>query len=336
MHNLYFTAPYAVEVREEPLPPVGEGQLLVRTDYSAISAGTEMLLYRGQMPADLALDETIAALAGGMQYPVRYGYAAVGTVLDVGKNVDKVWIGRQIFAFYPHSTHFVVEKTAVFPLPAGINPADALFLPNMETAVSFVMDSQPVIGERVAIFGQGVVGLLTTAVLATMPLADLWVVDGVARRREQALAWEATAALDPAEAEALPALRQFAADLSLELSGNPAALDLAIEATGFNGRILVGSWYGQKRAELNLGGRFHRAHQTLISSQVSQMKPHWLGRWDKQRRLDVAWRLLAEIRPSQLITHRYPLAEAAVAYDLLDRRPHEALQVVFGQDRDGR
>ena len=145
-----------------------------------------------------------------------------------------------------------------------------------------------------------------------------------------------TAALDPAEAEALPALRQFAADLSLELSGNPAALDLAIEATGFNGRILVGSWYGQKRAELNLGGRFHRAHQTLISSQVSQMKPHWLGRWDKQRRLDVAWRLLAEIRPSQLITHRYPLAEAAVAYDLLDRRPHEALQVVFGQDRDGR
>lgn len=328
-HYLLFTAPHTVDVCYETLPQPGEGQLLVQTRYSAISAGTELLLYRGQMPLDLPLDESIAALQGEAHYPVRYGYAAVGTVLAVGKNVDKLWIGRPIFAFYPHASHFVVDKAAVHPIPEGIALADAVFLPSMETAVSFVMDSQPIIGERVAVFGQGVVGLLTSALLAKMALAHLVVVDGLAQRRAQALAWGATEALDPHAPDTAAFLRQYAADLSLELSGNPAALDMALEATGFNGRIVVGSWYGEKRVSLNLGGRFHRAHQTLVSSQVSELKPQWLGRWDKQRRLDQAWRMIAAVKPSQLITHRLPLANAAVAYNLLDQHPAEALQIIF-------
>ena len=324
MLSLLFTAPHTITLAEEPLPQPAPGQLLVQTHYSAISAGTEMLLYRGQMPPELPLDESLEALQGGMQYPVRYGYSAVGRVIGVGDDGDKLWIGRSIFAFYPHATHFVVDKTAVHLLPEGVDEQDALFLPNMETAVSFLMDGQPVQGERVLVLGQGVVGLLTTALLAQMPLADLVVVDGLPQRRAQALAWGATRALEPT-ADLTP----LSADLCYELTGNPAALDQAIEGTGFNGRIVIGSWYGQKRAAPNLGGRFHRAHQTLISSQVSTLKPHWTGRWDKARRMAWAWHMLARLRPSQLITHRYPFAHAPQAYHHLDQHPQDALQVIF-------
>jgi threonine dehydrogenase-like Zn-dependent dehydrogenase len=119
------------------------------------------------------------------------------------------------------------------------------------------------------------------------------------------------------------------ADLTYELSGNPAALDQAIAATGFNGRVVIGSWYGQKQAHLNLGGRFHRSRLHLISSQVSTIAPQWAGRWTKPRRLQVAWQMLQQVRPAPLITHRFPIAEAAAAYALLDRQPQEAMQVLL-------
>jgi threonine dehydrogenase-like Zn-dependent dehydrogenase len=210
------------------------------------------------------------------------------------------------------------------PLPVGMAPETAVFLPNMETAVSFVMDGQPVLGERVIVFGQGVVGLLTTRLLAQFPLAELVTVDGYALRREWSKKMGATAVFDPTEP--IPIAD---ADLAYELSGNPAALDQAIAATGFDGRVVIGSWYGQKRADLNLGGAFHRSHMRLISSQVSALHPRWRGRWDKARRLQTAWSMLAQHDPSRLITHRFPFAESGGAYELLDYGAETAVQPIL-------
>jgi len=156
-------------------------------------------------------------------------------------------------------------------------------------------------------------------------------------RREQSLAMGAHTSLDPTAPEALSQLlsllqegRPYAgADLTYELSGNPAALDQAIAATGFNGRVVIGSWYGQKRAGLDLGGRFHRSRIRLISSQVSTIAPEWGGRWTKSRRLEVAWWMLQQLRPAHLITHRFPITQAAHGYALLDQNPEQAIQVVL-------
>ena len=76
------------------------------------------------------------------------------------------------------------------------------------------------------------------------------------------------------------------ADLCFELSGAPSALNTAISLTGFDGRIMIGSWYGQKQSGLDLGGRFHRSRIRLISSQVSTIAPELTGRWDKDRRFE--------------------------------------------------
>jgi threonine dehydrogenase-like Zn-dependent dehydrogenase len=134
----------------------------------------------------------------------------------------------------------------------------------------------------------------------------------------------ATMVLDPAEAVSVED-----ADLVYELSGNPAALDQAILASGYAGRVVIGSWYGNKPAALNLGGVFHRSHMRLISSQVSHLNPRWRGRWTKDRRLHTTWQMLHQHDPSQLITHRFSLEDAAAAYQLLDKNAETAVQPIL-------
>jgi len=334
--SLWFDAPRRVTVREETLPEPAAGEVRVKTYASAISPGTEMLIYRGEFPEGMAADEGIAALGGALAYPLKYGYSSVGQVEALGARVAPEWLGRWAFAFHPHESHFVAPVESLLPIPSGISPEDALFLPNTETAVNFLLDGAPLIGEQVAVFGQGIVGLLTTALLARLPLGNLVTFDRLANRRAAALAMGARASLDPVEADEAARLRALlsagayeGADLVFELSGAPAALDQAIAAAGFSGRVVVGSWYGRKRAALDLGGRFHRARIRLISSQVSTLTPELLGRWTKARRMDVAWERLRELRPSHLITHRYSFARAAEAYAQVDLRPGETLQVIL-------
>ena len=332
-----FEAPRRVSVLEEDVGGPAANEVLVRTEVSGVSAGTELLIYRGEAPAELAAHETLPALPASLGFPLRYGYAAVGEVIETGAGVDRAWLGRRIVAFQPHHSRFNAAVAELHPVPEGIAPEDAAFLPNMETAVNLVMDGRPVIGERVAVLGQGVVGLLTTALLAAFPLDRLVTADRYPRRREASRGLGAGASLDPGEpefAERLAgALRDGGtgggADLVYELSGDPAALDPALASAGFGGRVVIGSWYGTRRASLDLGGRFHRSRIRLITSQVSTLAPEWSARWSKARRLEVAWERIRRLRPSHLVTHHLPLAEAPAAYELLDRRPEEAIQVIL-------
>jgi 2-desacetyl-2-hydroxyethyl bacteriochlorophyllide A dehydrogenase len=330
---LYFTAPRQVEIREEPMPALLPGQLLVKTLVSAISSGSEMLVYRGQFPEQLL--DARDALSSGIQYPVAYGYACVGRVLETGAQVDQSWRDRLAFSFQPHTTHFVTTPDCLFPLPESIQPESACFLPNAETAVNLVQDGAPILGERVLVFGQGIVGLLTASLLAEFPLEKLVTVDCFPCRQEASLSLGLDACLDAADPDFLAAARSLlpnGADLCLELSGVPAALDDAIRLTTFSGRVVIGSWYGAKRTALDLGGSFHRSRIKLISSQVSSISPELSARWDKSRRFDVAWSALQRIRPEKWITQRFPLAQACDAYRLLDESAAKTIQVIFKYD----
>ncbi len=334
---LYFLAPRQVALKDEDAAAPAYGQVLVQTLISAISSGTELLIYRGQAPPDLARDETIAALAGDFSLPLKYGYAAVGRVAERGPGVAPEWEGRLVFAFHPHESRFLATPDELLPLPPEVPPEDAVFFPNVETAITLLMDGPPLLGEQVAVFGQGVVGLLLTSLLARWPLAALVTLDLYPKRRLASETLGAHLSLDPtaphAAAQLLAALqgpRPYpGADLVFEVSGNPAALDQAIAAAGFHGRVVIGSWYGLKPTELSLGGRFHRSRIRLVSSQVSTLPPGLAGRWNKARRSQATWQMLREIKPSRLVTHRFPLKEAAQAYTLLDRHPGEAIQVIL-------
>jgi threonine dehydrogenase-like Zn-dependent dehydrogenase len=291
-----------------------------------------MLIYRGQFPGGISVDESIPALQGVFHYPLCYGYAAVGSVVELGQGLPENWLGRLVFSFQPHTSYFLATPETVFPLPEGLSTESACFLPNMETAVNFVQDGAPLLGENVMVFGQGIIGLLTAALLRQFPLATLITADNYACRREASLALGVTASLDPRLPgfhEHIRALLPAGADLTYELSGAPATLNDAIAATMYSGRVVIGSWYGNKSVQLDLGGAFHRSRIRLISSQVSSLAPELTGRWDKSRRFELAWQAIQRIQPEQWITQRFPHEDAAAAYQLLDRSPSESIQVIL-------
>jgi 2-desacetyl-2-hydroxyethyl bacteriochlorophyllide A dehydrogenase len=330
--TLYFTAPRQVELREEPLPALGADDVLVETTCSAISAGTEMLVYQGRFPRDLETDSVISSLRGGFKYPCAYGYACVGVIKETGKQVESSLRDKLVFAFQPHASHFITNPNSLLLIPNSLLPETACFLPNMETAVNLVQDAAPIIGERVLVLGQGIVGLMTTSLLSKFPLETLVTADYFQLRREASLGLKVSDSLDPnsenfQNATSVYAQRKF--DLTFELSGNPSALNDALALTCFSGRIVIGSWYGEKRAEVELGGSFHRSRIRLISSQVSTIAPELSGRWDKTRRFDIAWKALERIKPEKWITHRFDINDAAEAYRLLDENPQETIQILF-------
>ncbi|GIV71356.1 MAG: oxidoreductase [Caldilinea sp.] len=296
----------------------------MQTLVSAVSAGTELLFLRGEVPVNMEVDSAIPALNGAVRYPLRYGYACVGRVIEAGEEQDRGWLGCTVFAFHPHASHFVASTAQILPVPDDLTPHRAALLPNMETAVNLVMDGQPGIGERVAVIGLGVVGLLTIALLARFPLETLLAVDPLPQRRGLATAMGAHAALAPEE------LTEWSGyDLVYEVSGSPIALNTALALTGFAGRIVIGSWYGVKQAPLDLGGAFHRSRIRLLASQVSTIDPRWSGRWNKKRRIDLAWAMLRTVEIERLITHRLPVEEAPTAYRLLEQEPEHTLQVLL-------
>jgi len=329
--TLYFTAPGQVELHKEALPELGAEEVLVETVCSAISAGTEMLIYQGRFPRGLETDSVISSLRGSLEYPCAYGYASVGRIRETGAHLDRSLRDRLVFAFQPHTSHFITNVDSLFRLPDSLSPETACFLPNMETAVNLVQDAAPVFGECVLVLGQGVVGLLTASLLREFPLERLVTADYFKLRRSSSPV-PPHLALEPGSPNFHTEARKLlngSADLTFELSGRPETLNDALAITGYSGRIVIGSWYGEKRAEIDLGGTFHRSRIKLISSQVSTVSPELSGRWNKARRFQAAWKALERIKPEKWVTHRFSIEKAEEAYQLLDQNPQETIQVLL-------
>lgn len=321
--------PQRVEWRDVDVPEPRAGQGLIQAECSAISAGTEALIFCGAFPAHLPLDATLPGLGGRLGYPLRYGYALTGRIVRTGAAADEAWVGRRVFVFHPHQDRVCVDLDACLPVPDTVSSRAACFLANTESAVNLVMDAAPRLGERFLVLGLGVLGLLTTAILAHFPLSELAATDPLALRREWAelLGASAAATLEPFAADGDAAGAGF--DGVIELSGNVAALDQAIAVTGFGGRIVIGSWYGTKNGAVDLGGVFHRRRLKLVSSQVSTLAPELTARWNKRRRLALAWEWVRRISPERLITHVFPPERCQEAFELAVNPVAGALQVIF-------
>lgn len=328
--SVWMVGPRQIELRREAVPPPGAREVLIEAELSGISAGTELLVFRGLAPPSLAPD--LPTVQGSFSYPLKFGYASVGRVLDVGPDVTEVRADQRVFALHPHQERYVAPLEVVVPLPAELPSERAIFYANLETAFTVLLDAHPRLGERLAIFGQGIVGLLITR-LARLAGAGLIVaVDPFPTRRAAALEMGADLALDPSEAtpERLRALADGRGlDVAIEASGSGEALQAAIESVAFQGKVVVCAWYGAREVALRLGERFHRERVRLISSQVSRLDPALWPRWDRRRRTAQVLELLGRWSLERLISHRVPLEQADAAYRLLDEQPGEALQVVL-------
>jgi 2-desacetyl-2-hydroxyethyl bacteriochlorophyllide A dehydrogenase len=321
---LFFVDRGQVELRLVPLRAPLPGQLLVRTMFSGISAGTELLAYRGQLDPAMVRDETLGSLGGAFRYPFAYGYSAVGCVERSRSDVAE---GTLVFAFHPHQDRFVVDANDVIVLDAAIEARRATWFPLVETALQVVLDCGPVLHEPVVVIGLGEVGILVALLLQRAGAAVLGIEIRPARRElGQALGLPVAA---PADAGSLVAELSGGrgAALLVEASGAPDALSSSLDLMAHEGTVLVTSWYGTRSVPLPLGGAFHRRRLTIRSTQVSTIGSAQAVRWDIPRRRSVAAALLAQLPFGSLPALDVPFSEAARAYADLDAGRGDHLHV---------
>jgi threonine dehydrogenase-like Zn-dependent dehydrogenase len=295
---------------------------VVRSSYSLISSGTELKIFKGQFDDNAALDVNIKDMeAERMAYPLSYGYCLVGVVVDCGSELShQNYLGKTVFTFSPHATHVVTDADAVQIVPDGIEPEDAIFMPSIETALSLVHDANIRIGENIAVYGQGLIGLLVTALLSrgrsdgsSGRFDSITTFDMIPDRLATSSKMGASQALVPGKNS-----QGVEFDVSIEVSGNARALQSAIDKTVNGGRVIVGSWYGNKDVSLKLGIDFHRSHKTIQTSQVSEIPAKLSQLWTKERRFAYTWDLVKQLRPSRLLSKVLPLDNAQEAYEALD------------------
>lgn len=277
----WVAAPGRGEIRAETLPAPAPDEVLVRTLYSAISRGTEALVFAGRVPASEAARMRAPFQAGDFPAPVKYGYANVGIV----EQGPAALVGQAVFCLYPHQTRYVVPARAVHALPRALPPARAVLAANLETAINGLWDAGVQPGDRVRVIGAGVVGCLVGWLAARIPGCELELVDLQPARAATAAALGLPFAL-PGDASGN-------ADVVIHASGAPEGLALALRLAAFEATIVEMSWYGDRLVPLALGEGFHSKRLLLRSSQVGHVATAQRPRWDHARRMALALRLLA-------------------------------------------
>jgi threonine dehydrogenase-like Zn-dependent dehydrogenase len=265
----------------------------VRALVSGISRGTESLVFHGRVPASEWLRMRCPFQEGAFPYPVKYGYAMVGTA------VSGALMGQRLFSLHPHQSLFNLPDEALLPLPDAIPTERAVLAPQMETALNANWDAGLKPGERVAVVGAGVIGLLTAYLAART--AEVTVIDVNPKRR--ALAEHLGLAF------AAPDAAPGGCSTVFHTSATAEGLDLALSLCAFEGQVVELSWFGDKRPAVDLGGAFHSQRLTLKASQVGAVSPSHRGEYDYRKRLTEALSLCADPRLDALVSSETAFTE---------------------------
>jgi 2-desacetyl-2-hydroxyethyl bacteriochlorophyllide A dehydrogenase len=320
---------------ERPVPRPATGQVLIRTIFSGISAGTEMNVYRGTAPQWRTRQDIESGLFVGTAewtYPLVYGYANVGQVEDLGPDVDGVNVGDTVFSYTPHCTWVVADASDVVVLPELSDLRRGVFLANLNTGLNGVLDARPSIGDVVVVSGLGVIGLIVTRLLRRGGAGYVIGIDPLEHRRQRALEAGAdlTLAPDPGLAELVrQQTNDRGADIVIEVSGAATALNGAIRMVGLGGKVVAMSWYGGTFESLSLSGEFHHNRVRIHSSQVDAVNPDLGPLWSTARRMDVALALLVDLPLEDYITHEFTPAQADEAYEMIDHAAGMPIQCIF-------
>src|SRR5215213_9791462 len=336
-----FEAPKKVVIREYEESPLREGEVRLCTLYSGISAGTELTAYRGSNPyltkrwqpeQRLFVEDKVT-----LEYPIEgWGYEEVGEVAGVGAGVTRVAAGNAVYGTWGHRSSTVVDEdwAAARVLPPGLDPMIGVFSRIGAIALNAVLDANIHVGEYVAVFGQGVPGLIEGQ-LARLNGGTVIAVDGIAKRLELAKSLGAAHIVDftkGSPAEEIKALTENrGADVCIEISGSYRALHEAIRSTAYNSKVVSSGFYQGEGAGLSLGEEFHHNRVNVVSSQIFGVSLALDHRWTVGRLERTVMGLAAEQKfgLKQLVTHVFALEEADEAFRLLDENPAEVVQVVL-------
>lgn len=290
--SLWLTGKRQAEMRSVALGPPGPDEVLIESLFGAISRGTEALVADGGVPDSEYVRMRAPLQEGDFPFPVKYGYAVVGEIASGPPDL----LGETVFCLHPHQDRFHAPIDMAILVPNTIPASRAVLAANMETALNAVWDAGIMAGDRVAIVGAGLVGLLVAFLAAKIPATEVTVVDLHAGRREISQAFGCRFMMPDDQHPAA------SADVVIHASASSDGLATAISLAGFEARIVEMSWFGDRRIQVSLGGSFHSQRLSLIASQVGHVPPARRARWPLARRLEAALRLLNDERLDRLIS----------------------------------
>jgi 2-desacetyl-2-hydroxyethyl bacteriochlorophyllide A dehydrogenase len=309
----WITEPGQGELRDVHLDAPGPDEVEVETLYSAVSRGTEALVFGGKVPPSEYERMRAPFQDGEFPGPVKYGYISVGRVRSGADD----WLGRTVFCLFPHQTRYVVPVSALTVVPERVPPERAVLASNLETAINGIWDAEPELGDRIVVVGAGTVGCLAAWLAASLRGSEVQLVDIDARKAR------AAEALGLAFSEPDAALRD--ADLVIDASGTAGGLRLALRLAGFEARIVALSWFGADAVALPLGEAFHSKRLRLVSSQVAHIARRQRSRWNHARRMDLVMRLLEDSTLDALISGESAFEELPAVMPRLARGAEAAL-----------
>ncbi|MCX4704852.1 zinc-binding alcohol dehydrogenase [Streptomyces sp. NBC_01373] len=286
----WLSSPGHGDIREMALPDPAEGEVVVRSLYSGVSRGTETLVFRGGVPESQYAAMRAPFQEGDFPGPVKYGYLNVGVVEEGPDDL----LGRTVFCLYPHQTRYVVPVTAVTPVPPSVPAERAILAGTVETAVNALWDAAPLVGDRIAVVGGGMVGSSVAALLARFPGVRVQLVDADPARAKTAEALGV--------GFALPQDALGDCDLVVHASATEQGLARALELLRAEGTVLELSWYGDRQVSLPLGEAFHSRRLVVRSSQVGSVSPARRSSRTYADRLALALELLADPALDALVT----------------------------------
>lgn len=320
--RLWITAPFGVEVQAHDLPDAPtHGQVLLRTEKTLVSAGTELAIVTGSHIG-------FTTGAAWPRYPMALGYTAVGWVERVGDGVEGWREGDRALAGTPHASHALADAVTLMRLPEGIDAEAALLAHLASIPINGVRLIHPQAGEGMVVFGQGLIGALAgrfgraagcRPVLGVDPLED--------RRRIASRA--GIVPLDPTRDDPARVHQELAdgrrPEIVIEATGAPQVIVAALQAAGDMARVvLLGSPRG--RVEIDPYTDVHRPGVTIIGAHArvapSVATPY--NAFTSERNRQTALTLIRDgsLPIEGLVSHRIRPEEALATYRALaDRAP---------------
>ena len=284
------------DYQHEPLEP---NEVRVRSEFGSAKHGTEMGFFKGySLPRGDYDDELrifTGEAGGGEPYPTPLGNMCAGEVIEAGSAVTGVQRGDRVFAHGGFREEHVWPADRVRVLPEGVAWQAAACLDPTDFALGAVRDGHMRIGDAVAVFGMGAIGLMALQLARLAGAHPVIAVDPIPLRREVAREVGADLTLDPSACDAGKEIRlataRRGADVCIEYSGHHTGLQAALRGVRYLGTVVAGAFPGAYPAGLDLGAEAHFNRPTMVFSRAcSEPNPEY--GWDEERLFEVSWRLL--------------------------------------------
>ena len=335
--ELVAVAPRTPVLREYTPPPLGPGTVRVVSELGASKHGTELMAYRGTAIFNThRYDRDLRMLVPKEEqttgFPLTLGNMIVGRVVEVGPGVDRFAAGDRVYGHLPLRDEQVAPVERLDKLPDDLPPEAALCTDPVDAALA-MRDAHVRVGDRVAVFGLGAIGLFDVQLCLLSGASLVIGVDPVPARRALAETFGAHVTLDPTATDdvGLEIHRLtggLGVDVALEVSGNSHALHQAVRSTKYRGTVGVIAAYGSGASGLNLGDEFHWNAIDLVSCRTVSLPLRDYG-WDHERILHLAETLLREkkLRHEGVLDPIVPFSETPDAYRRIDADAASAIKL---------